>query len=260
MGWWKTTIFGGDTPLDFKEKFYKICGVQEYGIDHKSVEIPKKKIKKNFDKILSLIEKEEDDDKNIAYQVFGAILIRSGYNIQENDGVMEKIIEASENDEYSKEDQVRRNVMLNFINTLKEYAPENPIDIEEYNMEKEPENQEDEIQKEFKQLFGIMNARIKKLKKGIEEKSGVKEYDEGYSDASGEEIDFLIDFKELMEKQEMLAIILDKINSGISETFDVSKTLDVSKPYKFDGGLMTTSPSSANSVSEKAPSNDVMPG
>lgn len=215
MGCWKETIYGGDTPLEFREKIYKICGVEEYGSSDSVQPIPAEIIDGKMSEISNLINDLDGDDMNIGFLVLGAIIMHSGANLDEETKSL--ILTAADEDEWSKENQVRKNVIKIYKNTLNDYTSINPIDVESINFFDEVDDtEEDVIAHEFKTLFTIMNARIKKLKNGIEEKSGVKEYDEGYADASQEEIDFLTDFKEIIERQEQLAIVLERIENGIS--------------------------------------------
>jgi len=217
MGCWKETIYGGDTPLECKERIYELCGVEEYGEDYSTSQpIPSKILNKNLPEIKEMIDgADEDDDINIGYLVLGAIMMHSGAKFDEE--TMNRVMQAADEDDWSKESVLRKTVIKNYQKILKEYNPKNPIDIDSINtLEEVEDTEEDIIATEFKSLFTIMNARIKKLKKGVEEKSGVAEYDEGYGDASQEEIDFLIDFKEMMERQEQLAVVLERIENGMS--------------------------------------------
>lgn len=214
MGCWKETIYGGDTPLDFREKIYKICGVEEYGSSDSVQPIPSKILDKKLSKILDLINSSEGDDINIGFLVLGAIIMHSGAKLEE---VKSSILTAADEDGWSKDSQIRKNVIKIYKTILNDYNPSNKIDIELVNFFDEVEDTEEEvIANEFKTLFTIMNARIKKLKRSIEEKSGIKEYDEGFADASQEEISFLTDFKEIIERQEQLAVVLERIENGMS--------------------------------------------
>lgn len=166
--------------------------------------------------IINLIDSNlVEDERNIGYIVLGALIMGSGTPI--SDTLKKTISEAADGDSWSKENHLRKIVINNYKKFLKDYDSNTPVNLDSINNLKELENtEEDLITSEFKSLFGIMNARIKKLKRGIEEVSGVVEYDEGYADASQEEIDFLTDFKEMIERQEQLAVILDRIEKGMN--------------------------------------------
>jgi len=217
MGCWNEKIFGGDVPLDWKENMYTFCGAEEFGeLGEKSKAIPKDKLSDKMVELQNMLDSnEEEEDRNIGYLVLGALIMRSGLHFGEV--IQERILNAIEEDEWAKDNHLRKIVMRNYKKLVKEYDPENPINIDEVNLTDEPEDsEEEELGEEFKQIFGIMVARMKKLRRGIEEKSGVKEYDEGFADASQESIDFLEDFKELIAKQEQFGILLDRIENGAS--------------------------------------------
>lgn len=239
MGCWSENIFGGDVSLEWKEKFYELCKTKEYDSKHKEKSISLKKLEPKIGEIVKLIDLNLDEDKkNIGYIVLGALIMSSGANISNE--LKKTISNAADEDCWSKENYLRKIVINNYKKFLKDYDSKSPIDLEKINNTKEIEDVEEEIiTSEFKVLFGIINARIKKLKKGVEEISGVVEYDEGFSDASQEEIDFLTDFKEMIEKQEQLAIILDKIEKGISIPVygnTPNKPNDSSRENSFGGG------------------------
>ena len=215
MGCWNENIYGGDVSLDWRHKIYELCEIEEYDENDQITLMPKDVLESKYNELLKEIDSTDvDDDRKIGYIVLGAIIMRSGANI---DSLRNEISDAALNDEWSKDNPLRRIVMNNYSKAVLEYNSEEPIDVENLNLSKETEDTfDDDLAGEFRQLFGLMNARIKKLRKGMEEKSGVKEYDEGFSDASQEEIDFLIDYKELISKQEQFAELLKKIEDGDS--------------------------------------------
>lgn len=232
MGCWKETIYGGDTPLEYKEKIYDLCGVEEYGSDNKSKPIPAKIINKKLAEIKEMINADEDY-ANIGYLVLGAIIMHAGAKFDES--TMNRVVRAADEDEWSKENQLRKIVIKNYQKTLKEYNHKNPIDIESLNtLEEVEDTEEDIISNEFKSLFTIINARINKLRNSIQE----KEYDEGYGDAYQEEIDFLTDFKEMIEKQEQLAIIFERIENEINTSSFSIVEQKFSNNHSFGSGSM----------------------
>jgi len=216
MGWWNTTVYGGDSSLDWRENIYNKLKVSEYDEKNNLKPIPVDILSENIDLVTSMISKCEtnEDDKNIGYQVLGAIMMHSGFDLGSNPILKERIISACENDDYAKDDSERKIVMKNLIKLIKEYNPDEIIDVSTINVYKDVE--ESTISKEFNQIFELIRARIKKLENGKDEKSGVEEYDKGFSDASDEEIDFLTDFMELMSKMEMMGELLLKIKEGVS--------------------------------------------
>lgn len=250
MGWWKVYIYGGDEPLSWREKIYEICGVNEYsdelddtGKNFKTNVIPAEILEKHLTTIENEIKTSDKGDnfRHLGYQVLGAVGMASGFNF--NEDLKTRIIQACDEDAYAKENIGRRNVMKNYKNTLNEYTPENPINLEEYKMDEEPEMNEEELSKQFKEMFTLINARIAKLNRGKEESSGNADYDEGFADASDEEIAFLQDFKELMEKQEQLGILLEQIASGVFDTPQVSSEEYDKKISEPKGQVMSESAS-----------------
>lgn len=217
MGWWNQSIYGGDEPLQWQEIIYGICEINVYGDDHNVQPIPVDTLSEKIDSIISEIENNSSDDsKNIGYQVLGAIIMHSGFDFDSIvNNLKSRIIESAEEDSYSKENFVRKNVMKNFKKLIKEYNFLEPVNVIEVNVFEEAEDDDEQISKEFKEIFGLIKARIKKRESGKEEKSGIEEYDKGYEDASQEEIDFLTDFMELMSKMEMMGILLEKISQGL---------------------------------------------
>ena len=217
MGWWNQDIYGGDAPLEWRENIYAACGAKEYNEKHALKPISADILSEKIDTIIDLINTSEtdSDDKNIGYQVLGAIIMHAGFDIDESEDLRKRIIEASEDDDYAKDDMSRKNAMKNFRGLVKNYDFNNPVDVTTINIFEESNDVEDDISKEFKAIFGLMKARIKKLENGKGEKSGAKEYDEGYEAASQEEIDFLTDFMELMSKMEMMGVLFEKIAHGL---------------------------------------------
>lgn len=236
MGCWNESIYGGDAALDWKENIYAFCKVEEYNSDMKQMPIPKDILSTRMVELQEMLDSiEEEEDRNISYLVLGALMMYSGVEIEEH--TKSRIFKAADEDDWATDNQVRKIVMNNFKGIIKEYNTENPINIEEVNVVKETEDTfEDELAGEFKQLFGLMNARLKKLGRGIDEKSGVAEYDEGFADASNEEIDFLNDFKELMSKQEQFGALLEVIESGANPVMGMTNSSTTSSDGSGDAG------------------------
>ena len=254
MGWWNTTIYGGDAPLDWRENIYNKLGVEEYGEKEKLNPVPVDVLSEKINEITEMISNSDtdEDDKNIGYQVLAAIIIHSGLDLDSNMSLKEAIINAIENDEYARDDSERRIVMKNFKKQINDYNPSEPVDITSVNVYEAIED-EDILSKEFKQIFGLLKARMKKLERGKGEKSGVEEYDKGFSDASDEEIDFLTDFMELMSKMEMMGVLFEKIAEGISGT--------ETGPSGADSSVGTTGFSGANvTKNSSGKGKDIMPG
>lgn len=216
MGWWSTNIYGGDSPLSWREIIYSKIGAEEYDQKNNLSSIPIDALSEKINEVIELISNSTDEnDKNIGYQVLAAIILHSGFDLESNQNLKNSIIGSIEDDEYAREDFERRIVMKNFLRQIKKYNPSEPIDINLVNVYETVED-DDTLPKEFKQVFNLMKARIKKLENGKNEKSGVEEYDKGFSDASDEEIDFLTDFMEVMQKMEMMGVLFEKIIEEMS--------------------------------------------
>lgn len=223
MGCWNENIYGGDASLEWKENMYKLCDAKEYDSKNKPKAIALGKLKSKLDDLIEMIEKSDTDDgdKNIGYIVLGSIMMHSGFNFDTEVELKERIISAAERDEWSNENHLRKIVMRNYIRLINDYNPSEPVNVDNVNfLEEITPTEEEDIVNEFKELFTIMNARIKKLERGMEEKSGNKDYDEGFSDASQGEVDFLVDFKEIISRMEQLGIILERISKGIDINYE----------------------------------------
>lgn len=218
MGWWNESIYGGDAPLEWKENIYELCKTKEYGRNDKPKAITSKNLAKNMSKIREMIDTvgiEDEEDMNIGYQILGAICMHSGYDLLESPGLKEQVIESIENDVWSKENGLRSQACKNYKKIVKEYDFNTPVNIETVNIFEDSEEEDEEsISKEFAEVFSLLNARMKKLKTGIEEKSGDESFDDGYETAAQEEISFLTDFKELVARQEMMGVLLERIKNG----------------------------------------------
>jgi hypothetical protein len=246
MGWWNESIYGGDAPLEWKENIYERCKIKEYDSNDKPKAIPLKTLTKKMPTIIDMINEvgvEDADDRNIGYQVLGAICMHSGYNFDESIGLKEDVIKAIDGDEWATENGLRKNVCKNFKKIIKEYDYNTPINIELINIfEDSEDDDEDSIAKEFQEVFGILNARTKKLRTSIEEKSGNKEFDEGFETAAQEEIDFLTDFKELVSRQEMMGVLLERIKNGSISGGSVGGEMTKSSGSQTDAGRADTTP------------------
>jgi hypothetical protein len=121
MGWWSTGIMAGDSPLDWEDEIYGLCGVEKWQEDSdKMVKIPKSILEVNTPKIVRVIERESGWEKQIAYQVLGVMLMRSGCEIEE--ALKADIISAAHLDEWATEDGERRKSCDEFVTRLKSYG------------------------------------------------------------------------------------------------------------------------------------------
>lgn len=127
MGWWSTGIMGGDTPLDFEDEFYEICGVDKFYDSWKIRPLPRKAILNSLPKLLKYIGKQKED-REIGYQVLGILMMRVAAPISPD--LKEKMIESAKNDQWALENSERRDRMNSFIETLEKYDSSKPIMIQ----------------------------------------------------------------------------------------------------------------------------------
>jgi hypothetical protein len=246
MGNWDESIYGGDDALKWREDIYELCKIKEYGNNDKLKSIPKKNLTKNMSKVIDLINDETKEGKrNVGFQVLGAIAMHSGYDFQNEPSLKKTIISALDNDVWAKENGIRKNACKNFKKIIKDYDNKTPFNIMTINIFQDIEDEDEEsIVKEFKEIFSLLNGRIKKLRNNIEEKSGNKDFDEGFETAAQEEINFLTDYKELVARQEMMGVLLERIQDGSisSSGGDSNEPMAKSSGSATDAGRADTTP------------------
>lgn len=118
MGWWSTTIMGGDTPLDYQSDLTDIIsGGYLTGNDITAAQL------ENMDevfvngKIESLVKNK--DDRSIMYQVLVVMAMRVGAKLSSKLKLL--AISNIRNDEWQFEDSERKEVIDNLIQTLNQY-------------------------------------------------------------------------------------------------------------------------------------------
>ena len=118
MGWWSTTIMGGDTPLDYQGELTDIIsGGYLTGNDITAAQL------ENMDevfvngKIESLVKYK--DCRSIMYQVLMVMAMRVGAKISSKLKLL--AISNIRNDEWQFEDSERKEVIDNLIQTLNQY-------------------------------------------------------------------------------------------------------------------------------------------
>ena len=131
MGWWSATILGGDTPLDILGDMGDVLGVDSddetkgipelYGYDFTKSLLEDKS---NIKKLQAYANKS--DDKSIAYQILGVIIMGTGAKITGT--LKEDIIKHTKKDDwYKTKDPERVAYIDDFIKTLTEYKAEAPV-------------------------------------------------------------------------------------------------------------------------------------
>ena len=128
MGWWGTSIMDGDSPLDIEDALYESMGVDKWPKDSepgdKTPELPDETFELthivNFLSANPWIKNGNGyDDLNIFYQVIGYHMLERGMKIDKY--LQEKIIEACDDDYWSKYDNERYQQIQGF----KKYIEEN---------------------------------------------------------------------------------------------------------------------------------------
>ena len=126
MGWWSTTIMGGDTPLDYQGDLTDIISggyLTRNDITAAQFE--------NMDevfvngKIESLVKSK--DDKSIMYQVLMVMAMRVGAKLSSKLKLL--AISNIRNDEWQFEDSERKQAIDNLIQTLNQYDGSVRVDV-----------------------------------------------------------------------------------------------------------------------------------
>lgn len=126
MGWWSTTIMGGDTPLDYQGELTDIISggyLTRNDITAAQFE--------NMDevfvngKIESLVKSK--DDKSIMYQVLMVMAMRVGAKLSSKLKLL--AISNIRNDEWQFEDSERKQAIDNLIQTLNQYDGSVRVDV-----------------------------------------------------------------------------------------------------------------------------------
>lgn len=223
MARWNENVYGGDLDLEIREKLYSTFKTDEFDEKDELSVIENSKIEENLDEAISVCEGYEGDEKNIAFQVLSVVLMKSGAFI--SDSLSSTIIEHIENDEWSRENEIRSLVMKNLRKLVKEYDPSNPVDIETVNVLKEVEETASEnVNSQFKEILSIFDGRIKKLESLKAETSGNLDFDEGYAAMAEEEVEFLSEVRDLIVKHKELGELYEKIYKGYKDSSSSSSS------------------------------------
>ena len=122
MGWWSTTIMGGDSPLDYEDAFYSICEVEKWPEGKRGMApLPKEAIESKLSLLIDNINKEEEGwYQQIGYQVLGVKMLKAGCEISE--GLKAKIIQACNEDEWALEDEERKKHCQDLARKVKDHT------------------------------------------------------------------------------------------------------------------------------------------
>jgi hypothetical protein len=127
MGWWSTDIMGGDTPLDFEDTFFDICGVEKFPEIGKANELTKEDFAAHLNEIVDFLDADKWGESNIGYQVLAVGMLRAGAFISGD--LQDFMMQACENDEWAKENEERAVATQGLFNALSQYDNETPIII-----------------------------------------------------------------------------------------------------------------------------------
>lgn len=130
MGWWSTTIMGGDTPLDFKSEIFDLINRDQFNDKGAKVRVPLEKVQSLFlngkmDDLLNRWGCGKPDEafyreyKSIGFQVLAVLMMGYGCAIQpELKGLMREWILQ---DGWAKEDYERRGHVDDLLKKLDGY-------------------------------------------------------------------------------------------------------------------------------------------
>jgi len=115
MGWWSTDIMGGDTPLDFEDEIFDICGTEKFTDDY-SVrnELTAESLEKNLPQILETLRNAADP---VGFQVLGVLMMKAGATISPE--LKDEIVEMAKKDDWDEEERVA--TIQNFCQAVETY-------------------------------------------------------------------------------------------------------------------------------------------
>jgi hypothetical protein len=123
MGWWSTTIMGGDTPMDWECIFYDTLKIKMFKPKNGGYnKIPKKKLEESQDSLvrkINAMKKKGWTSQDIGLQVLGVTMMEAGAKINNKNKVL--ILDAAKKDGWAKEDEERRHHIDNFVLALQSY-------------------------------------------------------------------------------------------------------------------------------------------
>jgi hypothetical protein len=126
MGWWSTDIMGGDSPLDFEDEIFDICGVEKFPSKGNRNELTREDISDNLGAIVSMIE-EDKYEPGIGYQVLSVMMMKAGAKIPES--LFPLLEDACHTDSWAKESEDRKESVDGLLAALRAYDNETPIEV-----------------------------------------------------------------------------------------------------------------------------------
>jgi len=131
MGWWSETILGGDIPLDIQaDLIVDVCNIAYDDF----LDEPVTSFREDFNvALLNMVRSAESytgNDRNIAYQVLGILLMSAGSEIPAT--VRTSIIKAAEEDEWAAEGNNKRiEYVQQLIQAINQYDDRTPIRLDQ---------------------------------------------------------------------------------------------------------------------------------
>jgi len=130
MVWWNETILGGDLPHDIQSNLVvDVCGI-DYG---DFLDLPITSFKHTFNKrTVEMVDHIEskcaDDERNIAYQVLGTMMMAAGSNVP--DDLRTLVKNAANNDEWAAEgNEKREDRMVDLVQAMRSYGNGTPFNL-----------------------------------------------------------------------------------------------------------------------------------
>lgn len=117
MGWWAKEIMSGDFPLDVEDEIFDILQIEKYPEDPH----PKNLIRDTLNEMLPVIlQNKYIVQDEIGMQVLGHTIITHGAEMPEE--VKKLVLEACDNDEWSREDDERKSIVQAFKEQVQNYT------------------------------------------------------------------------------------------------------------------------------------------
>lgn len=140
MGWWSTTIMGGDTPLDFKSEFYDVIKMDQFKDKGPKVKKAFEDAQKQFidgevDNIMNRWgcgkpnEEFYIDHKSIGFQVLAVLMMENGCEI--DPALKALMLEWIPKDAWAQEDNERKRRVNDLLKKVNGYKGQHTTVIDE---------------------------------------------------------------------------------------------------------------------------------
>lgn len=264
MAIWDVKIYGGDSSLEWREKFYASVECEEFdSTGRKELPLPEDVFKENESSFFDMVDNSDlsSNEKNIGILVIGAMSLNSGVALSYS--YRETVVDSTKVDEWSQTSLKRKYIMDNMRKVIKDHKNGEVYDVQSEDMSGKILEEETE-EYEFNKISGLIKRRISKLEKEIEEKEGSvsEEYYKGFKEAHSENIEFMKEFLGVMDHCEQLGTLLEEISKGIVEEKEGNKFLeedDMTDSYK-ESTINTTSDEGSSKQSSSSTNIDTSIG